>query len=213
METWLETNSAKKYYIRSSFLTRVFEMESGRNLKLSFLHKYRFSDKLSISHEVEYQPFRNNVGFDGIDTISKVNVFALRDRITTTQTLNAKYNFNNRSGITLNIRHYWSEVDKDRYFRLDEKGEIIGFAPHTSYSRNNVNFNQFVLFAEYSLQFAPGSFINIVWKNENTHDNDIADHKYLKNLNRTLEDPHSNNLSVRIIYFLDYLDFKKWRKS
>jgi len=211
LETWIESNSAKKYSINASFFSGLFQLEKGRNLNFSLRQKYRFSDKLSVSHRVIYQPFTNNVGFDGID--STISVFALRDRITTTQTVDAKYNFNNKSGITLSIRHYWSEVDKEKYFQLNGDGRTVKYEPRQSYNRSDVSFNQFALFAEYSLQFAPGSFINIVWKNENVHDNTIADHNYFKNLNRTIEDPHSNNLSVRIIYFLDYLDFKKWRKK
>jgi len=211
MDLWVETNSAKKYMVRASFFTGFLEMEKGRNRTVNLFQRYRFNDKLSISHQINYQPFTNNIGFDGFD--NQLSVFALRDRITTTQTVNAKYNFNNRSGISLNIRHYWSEVDKERYFLLDEKGRTLRYDPTSTYSRADVSFNQFALFAEYSLQFAPGSFINIVWKNENIHGNNIADHNYFKNLNRTIEDPHSNNLSVRIIYFLDYLDFKKWRKK
>ena len=211
IEAWMETNSAKKYSVRSSFFAGLFEMEKGKSLSFSLTQKYRFSDKLSVSHRVIYQPFNNNVGFDGFD--NSTSVFALRDRLTTTQTVDAKYNFNNRSGVTLSIRHYWSEVDKQRYYHLSPEGRIMSYEPSVNYRRNDVNFNQFALFAEYSLQFAPGSFINVVWKNENLHDNTIADHKYFKNLNRTLEDDHSNNLSIRIIYFLDYLDFKKWRKK
>jgi hypothetical protein len=127
--------------------------------------------------------------------------------------LNGKYSFNNKSRVELRIRHYWSEVDKKQYFQLNEKGNITSYEPSAPYNRNNLSFNQFALFAEYSLQFAPGSFINVVWKNDNTYNNNIADHSYFKNLNRTLDEPHSNNLSVRVIYFLDYLDFKKWRKK
>jgi hypothetical protein len=69
------------------------------------------------------------------------------------------------------------------------------------------------VFAEYSLQFAPGSFIYVVWKNENLTDDNLTDHKYFKNLDRTLETPHNNNLSIRVLYYLDYLDLKKWTKK
>ena len=213
LEAWVESNSAKKYSFSASVFSGIFELENGRNLSYGLFQRYRFNDKLSISHRINYQPFNNNVGYDGFNKVTKKTWFALRDRITTTHTVNAKYNFNNRSGISLNIRHYWSEVEKKQYYQLDSKGHVVQENPESTYERNNVSFNQFALFAEYSLQFAPGSFINVVWKNENIHDNNIADHNYFKNLNRTIEDPHSNNLSVRIIYFLDYLDFRKWRKK
>lgn len=38
-------------------------------------------------------------------------------------------------------------------------------------------------------------------------------YSYFKNFERTLNEPQSNNLSIKIIYFLDYLDFKKWSKK
>jgi hypothetical protein len=76
-----------------------------------------------------------------------------------------------------------------------------------------VAFNQFILFAEYTRQFAPGSFINIVLKNENVGESPVANHKYFKNLDQTLASPHSNNLSVRILYYLDYLDLKKGKRK
>jgi hypothetical protein len=37
--------------------------------------------------------------------------------------------------------------------------------------------------------------------------------KYGRNLSRTFEAPMLNNFSVKVIYYLDYLDFKKWSKK
>jgi hypothetical protein len=63
------------------------------------------------------------------------------------------------------------------------------------------------------LQFAPGSFLNIVWKDESqTFDEDVR-HQYFKNFDRTISSPQNNNLSIKLIYYLDYLDFKKWGKK
>jgi hypothetical protein len=43
-----------------------------------------------------------------------------------------------------------------------------------------------------------------------TFDRDIQ-FRYFKNFGRTIDAPQNNNLSLKIIYFLDYLDFKKWK--
>ncbi|MCW3074928.1 MAG: hypothetical protein JWP69_1997 [Flaviaesturariibacter sp.] len=218
-EVWFETNNAKKYSLYGSLNGAHHERYKGRSYYFSIGQRYRFSDKLSISHDISYQPFRHNVGFDGRDSmlvgsgLIPVRVFAVRNRITTEHSVRAKYSFNNKSGINLNIRHYWSEVDNQQYFYLKSDGELESYSPRTKYRNRTGTFNQFILFAEYVRQFAPGSFINIVWKNENFNDANIANHAYFKNLGITLESPHSNNLSVRVIYFLDYLDFKKWRKK
>jgi len=60
----------------------------------------------------------------------------------------------------------------------------------------------------YTWQFAPGSFINIVWKDEGSMFNQTIDYGYFKNFDRTLNEPQNNNLSIKIIYYLDYLNLR-----
>lgn len=210
-DVWVQTNSAKKYSAGANLNGARHERFKGRSYYLSFSHKYRFSDKLSVSHEVSYQPFKNGHGFDGRD--NSITVFALRDRKTASNELEAKYSFNNKSGLRLSILHYWSEVDKHGYYKLNSNGLLESYATSGGYRKNDFTYNQFLLFAEYQRQFAPGSFINIVWKNENDNGSEEANHRYFKNLNYTLNRPHINNLSLRVIYFLDYLDLKKGKKK
>ncbi|HVG12004.1 MAG TPA: DUF5916 domain-containing protein, partial [Flavisolibacter sp.] len=184
VEAWVESNSAKKYSFGASINGSHHDYFEGRSYYLGVYQKYRFSDRISVSHEISYQPFKNNVGFDGRDFSNGENiVFALRDRKTAENELEAKYSFNNKSGITLSIRHYWSEVDKKNYFLLGDKGGLSPYTP--SYHKTNRSFNQFILFAEYTRQFAPGSFINVVLKNENVNESLLANHQYFKNLNHT----------------------------
>ena len=64
----------------------------------------------------------------------------------------------------------------------------------------------------YTWQFAQGSFINITWKNAGFVYNQNVRNKYYGNLTETIESPHQNNLSLKVIYFLDYLTLKKSRK-
>ena len=77
----------------------------------------------------------------------------------------------------------------------------------------NRTINFFNIDAVYTWQFAPGSFLNIVWKDQSVVGDDRIDYSYFKNLGRTVSAPQNNNLSVKVIYFLDYLDFKNWRKK
>lgn len=208
-EAWFESNWAKKYAYGGSVSYGWHELEKGRSGYYSFYQTYRFSDKFSLKQQSSYQPFRHNVGFDGFD--DGEIVFSRRNRITTENTLSGKYNFNNKSGINIKLRHYWSEVENGTYFRLNDDGTLADYDPGSAYDRRHQNFNHFTFYAEYARQFAPGSFIYVVWKNENLNNGSFIDHNYFKNLNRTIEAPHSNNLSVRILYYLDYLDLKKKR--
>ena len=125
--------------------------------------------------------------------------------------MEVKYNFNNKTGFNLRTRHYWSKVDNKRFYSLEKTGDLSEAADPADIRHRNYNF--FTVDAVFTKQFAPGSFINVVWKNIiETFDGDIR-HAYFKNFDRTVSAPQNNNLSLRIIYFLDYVDVKKWRKG
>jgi len=61
----------------------------------------------------------------------------------------------------------------------------------------------------YTWQFGPGSFLNIAWKNAAALFDQDVDEKYFNNLGNTLQNPQQNTLSIKVIYYLDYLKLKK----
>jgi hypothetical protein len=97
-------------------------------------------------------------------------------------------------------------------YDLQTNGELSPTS-HPDEPITHQNFNIFNIDAVYTWQFAPGSFINVVWKDEGQLYDGDAQRSYLKNVDRTLAEPQINNLSVKIIYYLDYLDFRKWSKK
>jgi hypothetical protein len=123
--------------------------------------------------------------------------------------LKLKYNFNNRSGITFRARHYWSNVKNQEFFTLNTNGTLDHIANYGGSA--DVNYNAFTIDAGYTLQFAPGSFIDIVWKSSIYTNDDAIQYKYVKNLSRTIGSPQNNNLSVKVLYYLDYSKFGKRR--
>ncbi len=216
---WFETNNTKKYFFSASYFLGLRSIFNSPNEEWSFSQRYRFSDKLSISHRLYYNPVRNDAGYyqprdlSG-NPISLDNVvFTRRDLKTIENVLSAKYNFNNKSGITIRARHYWSKVKQHELYDLDDAGELKPSVHSALVSLVHQNFNVFNVDAVYTWQFAPGSFINIVWKDQGfLFDNDV-ERNYIKNVDRTITEPQNNNLSIKIIYYLDYLDFKKWKKK
>ena len=74
----------------------------------------------------------------------------------------------------------------------------------------NVNF--FNIDMVYTWQFAPGSFLNIVWKDASFISHDVVEKRYFKNFSNTIDSDQNNNISLKVIYFLDYLDLKKKKK-
>ena len=61
----------------------------------------------------------------------------------------------------------------------------------------------------YTWQFAPGSFLNIVWKDATQDFSNEVEKKYLKNLSNSIGQDNNNNISIKVIYFLDYMKLKK----
>jgi hypothetical protein len=212
---WFESNAARKYYMNFNFFIGVGKLFNGRSPEFNFSHRYRFSDKFSLSHDFNYFTYTNDAGFYTKyydNNILQDIVFSRRNRRTIENVVRAKFNFNNRSGITFRARHYWSKVEQKQLYDLNADGTLTP-TKHTNISIEHQNFNIFNIDAVYTLQFAPGSFLNIVWKDESfLYDGDI-NHTYFKNFNNTIIAPQNNNLSIKVIYYLDYLDFKKWKKK
>jgi hypothetical protein len=65
----------------------------------------------------------------------------------------------------------------------------------------------------YTWEFAPGSFINIAWKNATQYFTDVVDKGYFENLGSTLSQNNNNNFSVKVIYFIDYYKVKSSRNK
>ena len=118
-------------------------------------------------------------------------------------------------GIQTDIRHYWSKVNygdrSKNYYLLLQNGDL----QHTTAFTGDVNqnYNAFNIDAVYTWEFAPGSFINLVWKNASLSGTDDIRYNYFKNFRNTLDESHNNNLSFKILYFLDYLKLKGHKKK
>ncbi|MGH2552539.1 MAG: DUF5916 domain-containing protein, partial [Chitinophagaceae bacterium] len=212
---WIETNNAKKYQVSTELLyvSRSFFNSKKYNVRLN--QRYRFNDKLSIRLGLSLEPQKRNVGFAGFS--GNDVIFGVRNINTVENSVTLKYNFNKKMGLKADIRHYWSKVDYNdpavNFYKLLPDGSLEHI---TSFNENvNQNFNDFFVNAEYTWEFAPGSFINIVWKNTNPVENfnQLTKDGYFKNLNNTLSQNHNNNLSFKIVYFLDYLQLRGHKKK
>ncbi|HMK05325.1 MAG TPA: DUF5916 domain-containing protein [Ferruginibacter sp.] len=208
INAWGNTNQAKKYYAEFSYFVSFKKLFDGRTSEYNLFQRYRFNDKFSLSYGLYFNPARNNAGFADIDAGNNV-VFSRRKINTVDNSLNAKYNFSKKSGITLVARHYWSEVIIKQFYTLEQDGSLT---ENGLYNKNvNQNFNIFTVDMVYTWQFAAGSFLNVVWKNATGASDYPVSMGYFKNFSNTVGSTQNNNLSVKFLYYLDYLSFKKKR--
>lgn len=208
---WFNSNESKKYsFYIELFASKRFNFYNGYGFNISAGQNMRVNNKLSFSHSLNLNPQRNNMGFATIDNNGDV-IFSRRDRNTVVNTLSTKYSFSNKMWLTFRARHYTSSVDIKELYNLQTDGKLL---PNTTFNANlNQNVNFFNIDMVYTWQFAPGSFINIVWKNAVFDFDNEVQSNYFKNFERTMKASENNNISLKVIYFLDYLQLKNHKKK
>ena len=204
---WISTNSAKKYSAQLEAFHRVSSKYNTSNLEVSGGNSYRFNNKLSIglNHYLEFH--NRNFGFAAISDNADSVYMSLRRIRTAENTLNIKYSFSNKMGLTLRVRHYWSKVKYFDFMSLNPDGTVEKIG--TINKNPDINVNLFNIDMNYTWQFAPGSFINITWKTSSELYNQLVMQRYYTNLGKSVDAPSFNSLSLKVIYFLDYLSLKK----
>ena len=116
--------------------------------------------------------------------------------------------------LNLNLRHYWSTATYDKLYSLESDGSLSEILYDEGKNavdvvNENTSFNAFNIDLGFRWRFAPGSDINVVWKNVIAQNGDPLERNYFKDVEQTLESPQINNLSIKVLYFIDYLSLKK----
>lgn len=204
LEIWGTSDNSKRFSVLIDLTLGKYGTFNGKYYELVMENNFRVNDKLSFTYKLVNHPQTNQVGFATFDS-GKV-LFSRRNIQSVENSLPIKYNFNRKHGISFNLRHYWSEVKPKEYFDLQSDGNLKS---NTTFTGNtNQSFNAFNIDMVYTWEFAPGSFVNIVWKNSIYNGSQLLKENYFKNLENTLSLPQNNNLSLKVIYYLDALMFK-----
>ncbi|WP_303311731.1 DUF5916 domain-containing protein [Hymenobacter sp. BT730] len=175
--------------------------------------RYRVNDHLTFSYSLDWSLSRNQIGYvngglsrdEPLDMPFTGQILLGRRHVSTvSNVVSAAYTFTNRMSFTLRTRHYTSNVRYADFAILNPDGEEL----LADYRRNRDNtYNAFNVDAVYSWWFAPGSQVSVVWKNAGSTflQAEEATPQYFDNFNNTINTPHNNSLSVKVLYYLDYL--------
>jgi hypothetical protein len=140
-------------------------------------------------------------------------IFGERKIKTATNIAGLNYTFNNKMGVNLRVRHYWSTVHYESFYSLATDGNLNPSAYNGVSSddspKHDTNFNALNLDFAYFMQVAPGSFLNLVWKDAISSLTNDARMNYIASYKQAMEAPQINNVSLRFTYFLDYTSLKK----
>jgi hypothetical protein len=191
-------------------LADFFKAESKRYHIIDLGLRYRFSDQFTLDLSHRYETETNYIVYAGKEMTGEP-IIGFVDFKDVTSVLSGVYNFTSRLNLTVRARHYWSHVPYNGFANVDENGNPIPrvsmIAPTT-----NSNVNIFNLDAFLTWDFRLGSRMIVGYKNwlgDNNSVDGMQHTEYLSNLRRSFDPSHGNELTVKVIYFLDYNQFRK----
>ncbi len=171
--------------------------------------RYRFSNKLSLDLSHKHEAETDYIISAGRDGLGEPRIAFINFK-EVTSVFSGIYNFTSRINLTLRIRHYWSPVPVKRIAYLDNNGYPVSPVP----SSQIINVNFFNADAFFTWDFRYGSRLVIGYKNGLGNDeSELIEgsryKKYLSNFGQSFNLRHSNELTVRFIYFLDYAKIRR----
>lgn len=204
IQGWLSPDYRKKFLVDiNAAVWRNFDtIQKGYSLSLS--PRLRLSNRsllvgsVSLNTELPVIGFTDMVSYND----SSLILFGARNIYTITSTISANYILNPISSFSLRVRHYWVTTQYLRLYALSTDGIPVP----TSYTGNyNFTLNIFNIDLGYAWNFAPGSYLNIVYKQAlYSRENYKVEHHYIRNWNMMLESPANNSISLKLIYYIDY---------
>jgi len=206
-------NAGIQYYAQDERLVRP------RRTGYSFgaYPRFRVNDHLTFRYSLDWSLRNNQIGYvNGGLSASEIldapfmgqTLLGRRNVATLSNVASVAYTFTNRMSFTLRVRQYTSNVRYADFATLGRNGDETPAA----YQRNRDNtYNAFNVDAVYSWWFAPGSQVSVVWKNAGATflQAEEATPQFYDNFNNTINTPHNNSVSVKVLYYLDYLTLRK----
>jgi len=217
---WLSTNYNNFFAFNTNIGYGLFfdkERENYNNWWFGFAPRFKFNDKFLLVLRFEYDHSTADRGYINDQDVENNIIFGQRDIIETEASISGSYTFNPFNALTLSFRNYLSRVTYDnQVFNLQDDGTLKISDVNTKYTigsdsdfNPDINFNTWNLDLSYTWQFAPGSFLTALYRNQifNESDNSLASYK--ESLDSLFQQDKRNTFSLRLVYFIDYNNIKK----
>ncbi|MGY8932205.1 MAG: DUF5916 domain-containing protein [Flavobacteriales bacterium] len=187
---------------------------SGHEFRWRISPRYRFNDKMSIVYVLSVKNRYNDIGY--IDDLS-INdeefsepVLSLRNTYMITNVLRGNYIINNKIDFSFKFRYHLDQVENLQFQTINNNGFLESASvQNIEESDYNINYTTWTSDMALNWWFAPGSQLSLVWKNGIDNETNILRNRWSDNIDDTFNLPQENSLSLKIVYYLDYLYLKK----
>ncbi len=170
--------------------------------------RFRINDRINVIYRLNFRKTNNIKAFATILDDNETIIFGNRDEKSITNSVSTKYNFSTKSALGISFRYYWSPVTyDDQFYKLEYDGNL---SQHTYTNNHNTNFNIWNVDLSYNWEFAPGSQLVALYRNQIFKQDQQSQLNFANNLNSLFKEDQLNNISLKLIYFLDYNKAKNW---
>lgn len=207
---YINPNRAKAYNFGGNIRYFKQNLFNGEEYNFYLFQNFRLNDKVAFGLDLNFNPNYNFVNWTTMQGAQ--SIFSKYDRRTVENSFDAKYTFTNLMGVAVVLRHYWSDRRNKEFYLLKPDGNLADFQGTTPTGTDR-NYNVFNIDLIYIWQFAPGSTLTLSYKDAAETYQTYYLEKYNRNLSGILSAPQNNSLSVKVLYFVDYLDLKKKHKK
>ena len=210
LNAWIETNEGKKLSLDSYIFYGLRIGEDRTYIEFLINPEYRVNDKFSLDYSLNLGKGENQKGY--VDELEDGTIiFGNRNNKEIINSLSSRYSFSVKSSVAVAFRHYWSPVKyDDQYYQLEEDGSLT---PNSYNENNDINYNVWNLDLSYTWEFAPGSQLVALYRNNIFNEDDLAQLDFYENLTNLFGQPKRHNFSVKAIYYIDYNNAKGWFKK
>jgi hypothetical protein len=203
------TDTRKKLFINYAAESGITSLPDEPYYGFTLGATYKFNDRFQMNAEGHLDKDEANYGYAFRDMNSQLPIMGQRIVKTDYSILGANYSINVLMNCNIRLRHYWSNVVYHHFYDVKEDGY---WTETNFYAGRDVNFNTFNIDMFYTWDFLPGSRLTLSWKNAlgaEVYLDETQYRTYFRNFNQILRSPHSNELSLKVVYYLDYLTLRK----
>ena len=132
-------------------------------------------------------------------------IFGARYYQTLENRITINYLFNHLMSLSFSARHYWALVEYNNFYALQADGSLA----ETNYNAvHDQNYNAFNIDLIFRWRFAPGSELNVVWKNAILNFSSDLEYNYFHNFANMFDEYQLNQFSIKALYFIDVYKFQ-----
>ena len=205
---WISTDFRKKFAIESNINYSTFIDSEQKGLYMRIEPRYRFSNKFSLIYAISRWVGSNQTGY--VNTVDDEIIIGQRDVKNLENSITASYNFSSKQAINFSLRNFWSTASysDNKYGSLNIDGTLTPFDYDTVNNDHNTNFNIWNIDLTYNWRFAPGSEAILLYRNKIFNQDEFSERNFSDSADELFKQPIQHNVSLKIVYYLDYNNIK-----